>query len=291
MGKRGLLLFRVAGLVGVAALAAGCADSSPQADRRPPTTTGPTVRPPSAPTSTSTSTTQPSTTNPAGTSSTSSTAVEAGAVDTSLPVVSCPTSFAVTTATVPLPSSVVVDVPPALARTMVVYSDTHTVLMLLAPKGWTCKASFGADGSGDMTIVPAGETLPTGALARDSSDQAITAAETGASPVIAALQACAIFPAAAHATETYLGKACPSPPVSQRVDQISPSAVAFEDPAGTAGTGSPSGGENPANGVVTYSAAGDDGPGSYIGTCTLPSDEHDACTASLNYFLAVYGEG
>ena len=183
----------------------------------------------------------------------------------------------------------IVDVPPTLAKTMVVYSDTHTVLMLLAPKGWTCKASFGADGSGDMTIVPAGETLPTGALTPHSSDQAITAGETGGSPVIAAFQACSFFPAAAQATETYLEKSCSSPPASQSVDLISPSAVAFEDPAGTAGTGSPSGGENPANGVITYSA--DKGPGSYASTCTLPPDGHDACTASLDYFISVYGEG
>jgi hypothetical protein len=174
---------------------------------------------------------------------------------------------------------------------MVVYSDTHTVLTLLAPKGWTCKALFGADGSGDMTIVPAGETLPTGALVPRSSVQAITAGETGGSPVIAASQACSFFPAAAQATETYLEKACPSRPASESLDQISSSAVAFEDPAGMAGTGSPSGGENPANGVITYSASADEGPGSYIGTCTLPPDEHDACTASLNYFLSVYGEG
>jgi hypothetical protein len=172
---------------------------------------------------------------------------------------------------------------------MVVYSDTHSILMLPAPKGWTCKASFGADGSGDMTIVPAGETLPTGALAPDSSDRAITAGETGGSPVIAAVQACSFFPAAAAATEADLEQACSSIPASQSLDHISPSAVAFEDPAGTVGTGSPSGGENPANGVVTYSA--DKGPGSYMSTCTLPQDEHDMCTASLNYFISAYGEG
>jgi hypothetical protein len=269
-------LFHVAGLVGVAALAAGCADSSPQADRRPPSTTGPTVRPRSAPTST----TQPS--------STSSTAVDDGAVATSIPVVSCPTSFAVTTATVPLPSSAIVDVPPTLAKTMVVYSDTHSILMLLAPKGWTCKASFGADGSGDMTILPAEETLPSGKLAPPSSAQAITAGETGGSPVQAAFQACAFFPAAAQALEADLEQSCSSP-ASESLDQISASAVAFEDPAGIVGTGSPSGGENPANGVITYSA--DKGPGSYTSTCTLPQDEHDRCTASLNYFISVYGEG
>jgi hypothetical protein len=172
---------------------------------------------------------------------------------------------------------------------MVVYSDTRAILMLLAPKGWTCNALFGADGSGDMTILPGGETLPTGGLAPHSPDQAITAGETGGSPVLAALQACSFFPAAAEATETYLEKGCSSRPSSESLDQISTSAVAFEDPAGTVGTGSPSGGENPANGVVTYSAG--KGRGSYIATCTLPQDEHDMCTASLNYFIAVYGEG
>jgi hypothetical protein len=184
---------------------------------------------------------------------------------------------------------VIIDVPPTLASGLAVYSDTHAILMLLAPKGWTCKALFGADGSGAMTIVPTGETLPTGALARDSSDQAITAGETGGSPVQAALQACSLFPAAANAEKAFFENACSPPPSSESLDQISTSAVAFEDPAGTAGTGSPSGGENPANGVITYSA--DKGPGSYTSTCTVPQDEHDLCTASLNYFISVYGAG
>jgi len=271
-----LRLFRGAGLVCVAALAAGCADSSPQADRRPPTTTGPTARPQTAP---------PPTTPP---SSTTSTAVN-DADATSIPVVSCPTSLAVTTPTVQLPSSAIVDVSPTLAGRVVVYSDSRAILMLLAPKGWRCNATFGADGSGDMTIVPAGETLPTGALAPHSTDQAITAGETGGSPVQAALQACSLFSAAAQATESFLEKACSPPPASEKLSQISTSAVAFEDPEGTAGTGSPSGGENPANGVITYSA--DQSPGSYFSTCTLPQDEHDTCTASLNYFISVHGEG
>jgi hypothetical protein len=173
-----------------------------------------------------------------------------------------------------------------------IYSDTRDIMMLLAPKGWSCSASFGADGSGDITVVPHGETLPAGGLkpdSSDSSDQAITGSETGGSPVQAAFQACSFFPAAAAATETYLEKGCSPLPSSESLDRISANVVAFEDPPGTAGTGFPSGGKNPANGVVTY--APDKGPGSYVDTCTLPQDEHDTCTAALNYFITLFGGG
>jgi hypothetical protein len=170
-----------------------------------------------------------------------------------------------------------------------IYSDTNDIMMLLAPKGWSCSASYGADGSGGVTVMPPGETLPAAGLASDSSDEAVTGSETGGSPVQAAAQACSFFPAAAAATETDLEKGCSPRPASEIVDPISASVVDFEDPPGIKGTGVPSGGQNPANGVMTYSP--DVEPGFYIETCTLPKDAHDTCTAALNYFIARFGQG
>jgi hypothetical protein len=190
---------------------------------------------------------------------------------------------------VPLPASARVDLPPSVATKVAVYSDTSDIMMLLAPKGWSCSASYGADGSGGVTVMPPGETLPAAGLKPHSSDQAITGSETGGSPVQAAAQACSFFPAAATATETYLEKGCSPRPSSEIVDPISTSVVDFEDPSGIKGTGVPSGGQNPANGAMAYSP--DVEPGFYIETCTLPNDAHDVCTAALNYFIARFGQG
>jgi len=125
------------------------------------------------------------------------------------------------------------------------------------------------------------------ALYPPSSDEAITGSETGGSPVQAAAQACSFFPAAAAATQSDLGHGCSSLPASQTMTQISANTVGFEDPPGVAGTGNPSGGPYPANGVVTYSAAVQ--PGTYVGTCTLPPSDHALCTSVLNYFDSLYG--
>ena len=65
----------------------------------------------------------------------------------------------------------------------------------------------------------------------------------------------------------------------------------FEDPAGVAGDGMPSGGTNPANGVLLYlpSWPGRSAPDS--ATCTLPANQQDVCTAVLNDFVGLYGWG
>jgi hypothetical protein len=244
----------------VAVLTAGCADSSPQASRPSSTTTH--------------------------TSATRTTAV----VPTSLPVVTCPTAWAISTpVTVPLPASVTTSVPDALVTKLAVYSDTDEIMMLLAPKGWTCTASYGADGSGGVDLVPSGAHVPTGRVGLHSSVQAITGFETGGSPVQAAAEACPYFPTAATALESDLEHGCSPPPASEKIERISASIVAFEDPPGVTGAGALSGGKNPANGVATYSP--DKGPGYFIDTCTIPQDEHTICTAALDYFIARYGQG
>jgi hypothetical protein len=283
MQKRGV--WGIGGSVVLAALLTGCGHGTPQATRKPPSTTAPTT---GLPASHGATTTTPTT---AVTPTTATTVVTTGDETASLPIVSCLTKFALATPppTVPVPASVTADVPTALAGKLAVYTDTSDIMKVLAPTGWSCSASYGADGSGIITIVPKGESLPATGLTSDSSDQAITAYETGGSPVQAAAAACSFFPAAAAATETDLEKQCSPRPPSEIVDPLSTSVVDFEDPAGVKGTGDPSGGQDPANGVMTYSPT--EGPGYYLETCTLAQDEHEACTATLNYFVTVYGQG
>jgi hypothetical protein len=264
----------IGGSVVLAALLAGCGHGTPQAVRKPPSTTAPATGIPASDGATTTTTVVPTVYETA-----------------SLPVVSCRTKFALATPppTVPVPATVTVDVPVALMGKLALYTDTSDIMKLLAPTGWSCSASYGADGSGIITIVPKGESLPATGLTSDSSDQAITAYETGGSPVQAAAAACSFFPAAATATESDLEKGCSPRPPSEIVDPLSTTVVDFEDPAGVKGTGDPSGGQDPANGVMTYSPT--KAPGYYLGTCTLAQNEHEVCTAALNYFVTVYGQG
>jgi len=276
--KRGA--WGIGGSVVLAALLAGCGHGTPQAGHKPPSTTAPAAGLPAS--------------HGATTSTPTTTATVVTTVDetASLPIVSCPTKFALATPPpiVPVPASVTVNVPTALAGKLAVYTDTNDIMKLLAPTGWSCSASYGADGSGIVTIVPKGESLPASGLTSDSTDQAITAYETGGSSVQAAAAACSVFPAAAAATESDLGKGCSPRPPSEIVDPLSTTVVDFEDPAGVKGSGDPSGGQDPANGIMTYSPT-TEGPGYYLETCTLAQNEHEVCTAALNYFVTLYGQG
>jgi hypothetical protein len=207
----------------------------------------------------------------------------------SIPVVVCPTTFAlaVQPPSVHLPTSVTVALPESMVDQTVVYVDKRHLTMLLGPKGWTCVAAYGADGSGGLDIYAPGEPPAPSFSQVPTPDEAITVAETGGSPVQAAGQACPYFPSAAAATQSDLGHGCSVPPRAERVTQVSSSVVAFEDPPGTKGGGVPSGGPYLAYGVISYSQASE--PGTYLGTCTLPPSGQRICAFMLNYFEYLYG--
>lgn len=208
-------------------------------------------------------------------------ALAAELVTARLPVVSCPTSLGIAHPAVPLPRSRPVAVPQALATDLSVYADNQGVMELLGPKGWSCTAAIGADGSGGVTVYPAG--------AGPSSPVAITGSETSACVGCTLAQACPLFPAAATALRSTIGEACPArPPAAETVGAIARGIVAFEDPPGVKGDGRPSGGQYPANGVMTYHPSAQDG--SWQETCTLPASEKDVCTAVLNTFVSWYGQ-
>jgi hypothetical protein len=169
-------------------------------------------------------------------------------------------------------------------------------MMLLGPASWTCHGLYGADGSGGLLISPAGESVPSDSdpgwhLSTSSSDEAIVGYETGGSPVQGAALACPLFASAAAATRQDLGQGCTVTRPSQ--ESLFPSGTAgtdigFEDPIGVAGDGIPSGGLNPANGVMLYLP--DQGKATaYLATCTLPDAQHDLCSAVLDHFVALYG--
>lgn len=239
---------------------------------------------PPAPSATSTTST---------TSTTATTSNPAADVSVSLPVVACPTSQAGSAATDPTtpPSTLTASVPADLASQLSVYADEVGTMEVLAPSGWDCTASYGVDGSGGVSVVPSGEVLPGGnSLPAGSQDEAIVGTQNGACQGCAASQACPFFADANQADPGLCTDS--SPPAEERVTQLATNMVGFEDPPNFAGDADPSGGEYPANAVMTltHDPTGSTGGGwsSWLETCTLPYSQQALCTAVLNDFASRY---
>ncbi len=214
----------------------------------------------------------------------------------SLPVIVCQTTTGIATTTTSLPASVSVSVPASNAQqnNLAVFTDATGRLMLVGPMtGWTCNGNFGADGSGMLALTPVGTSVPPGTgttwhLAASSPIQAIVATESGASTVAGATLACPLFSGAKTTMQQDLGQACAADPSGENVTRISSAEVAFQDPSGVTGAGFPSGGENPANGVVLYQPKPSEAA-AYLATCTLPASQQNLCTAVLNQFVSTFG--
>jgi len=93
-----------------------------------------------------------------------------------------------------------------------------------------------------------------------------------------------------------LGSPCTStPPSAESIAPLSSTVVSFSDPPGTAGGANPSGGQYPANAVMTYVMNPPGSVGntvtSWLETCTLPYSQHALCTSVLNDFVARYKNG
>lgn len=144
-------------------------------------------------------------------------------------------------------------------------------------------AAYGADGSGGIDLSAPGETPAPAFSPVPFSDEAITIAETGGSPVQAAALACPYFPTAAAATQSDLDRGCAAPPTAEKVEHIGSSQVAFQDPPGIKGGGVPSGGPYLAYSDMSYSPSL---PGTYRATCTAGQR---VCAFTLNYFASLYG--
>jgi hypothetical protein len=187
-----------------------------------------------------------------------------------------------------------VSVPEDLANQLSVYADEAGIMDVLAPTGWDCTASVGADGSSEESVTPTGEVLPNNSdsLPAGSTDEAVVGTQNGGCQGCADYQACPYFSAAAQD----LGSPCTStPPSTESIVPISSRVVSFSDPPNTVGGGNPSGGEYPANAVMTYVMDPPGSEGNYVTswleTCTLPYSQHALCTAVLNDFVARYKNG
>jgi hypothetical protein len=220
-----------------------------------------------------------------------------GTTAAALRLVVCPTTYGVTPPAIspPLPTTMVVEVPSSQAKDLEIFTDSAGRMKLLGLTGWTCRAEYGADGSGGVAVYQPGTTLSESAfgagwaLSADSTVEAIVGSQTSACQGCGQSQACPLFQSAAHDFASDFGRSCPeSRPATEEVDQLSAGVAAFEDPPGVTGAGSPSGGAFPANGVETYYAGSEFG--SWLDTCTLPGTEKALCTTVLDNFVSQYGQ-
>jgi hypothetical protein len=190
-----------------------------------------------------------------------------------IPVVACPTSFGLPDETMgPVASTMTATVTPAVAARITFYGNG--TLALLGPKGWSCEAAVGVDGSASMTITPPGQPIPAGSPPPDR--QAVTAYTGGACVGCIATMACGLFPEAWKLFEQP-GLSCPTTtPAGELVTRPVPRSAIFEDPPGVAGTGEPSGGLYRALGLLVFdpgtgaAGSGGDFPSALKITCTLP---------------------
>ncbi len=212
---------------------------------------------------------------------------------TTLPVVVCPTIHGSDWEPRTIPTTRASNVPADLSRRFSVYSDDQDEVSLLAPRGWTCQASIGADGNDYLWAYPRGEVRSrlTRVYKWPNAAQAVTADLLPVCEGCVLEQACPFFPKAEQDLVVSYGTGfhCPHRPPGQDVERVTSTAVAFADPPGKKGTGNPSGGEYPADGVVTFKEqSGTNIYGSSMETCTLPLKDQAICVVVRNVFIALW---
>jgi hypothetical protein len=172
---------------------------------------------------------------------------------------------------------------PRSTASLVAYTNTEE--FLIGPAGMACSGLIGADGGGRIIVWRRGQHSLGEHAHRDGmtflTDPACVGCQAG--------DACPFFRAFASG----LGFPCSGGvPPGEVVTRKSPRRAFFEDPPGVEGDGWPSGGPNPANGVVAIQGSLSPGPRQRSvsrATCTLPARAHATCTVSLNDVVARYG--
>jgi hypothetical protein len=159
------------------------------------------------------------------------------------------------------------------------YGDKLGIMSVIAPKGWHCSGSVGADGFGTLVVVPPGGS---------SSSEAVETIETSACLECRLMQACPLFTTAYNAMRSDYHQYCAmSKPSLEATSLIRPGIMSFVDPPRIKGDGAPSGGPFVADGVMTFYL--DTNAGSWLETCTLPDRQHSLCQFSLKEFVSLYG--
>lgn len=191
--------------------------------------------------------------------------------------VRCPTTFGVAGERVKAPpSAIVTSLTADVADQLRFYVGGVTVL---APVGWSCTSSVGADGSAGITVHPRGEDS-------SSPSAAVSVNQVPACQGCIADLVCPFFPNA----EAQLGYSEPCPgskPQGELIHRIGRNVVSLTDSAGVKGNALGSGGVNPARGLVIFLPPSHKRQDSAAEiSCTLPAAKRHLCDAILDDYLA-----
>ena len=191
-----------------------------------------------------------------------------------------------------IPSSIGVSLAAGERRSLTFYSDsTRSVDPVLAPVGWSCTATVGADGSTVVSVFPSGESDPSSGDASLPSDtEGVIAYSPSACQGCVADLVCAVFPNA-ESDLSYFGQSCPSSaPPDERTEFLAGSSssdfgtVELTDPPGVQGDVAMSGGNLQAVGMMRYSDDSGEGKAA-MESCVLPSASSALCSVIVNDFV------
>jgi hypothetical protein len=172
---------------------------------------------------------------------------------------------------------------PASTAGLVAYTNSSVVV--IGPPRMDCTGSVAADGGSELTVWPRNQRRPR----RHSRGDGLTLTVDPACVACQAQDVCPFFTSLAR----NLGFPCTSRvPAGERVAHHDPHLTLFRDPPGVAGDGWPSGGRDPANGLVGVRGSLRAGRAARLvvrATCTLPARSAAICTASLNDAISRYG--
>ncbi|HSO97151.1 MAG TPA: hypothetical protein VLV81_14045 [Acidimicrobiia bacterium] len=203
-----------------------------------------------------------------------------------VPVTSCQTTFGGDQASAPR----IADQLPLAATTktaarVAFYSDGFVTL--LGPRGWSCHGVEAADGGRSLSVFPPGQTDPLlgDHLGAGASGVTAIVEYTGHGP--GAQLVCGLFPHTAAADLARGIASCPAPPSREQLERPTPDVVVFRDPPGVTGSGAPSGGHNPATGLVNFPQLRPEPSSVPVAkeTCTLPSSTGGLCGPIVADFL------
>jgi len=210
-----------------------------------------------------------------------------------IPVVACPTTGAGEVSGPSfVPRQLTIELPTDEAAQLAAYTDSHYRLdPVLAPRGWRCGVSVGADGGRSLDVWPAREALPSTQNAAPATSVEDIAAY--AVPVCQGCVAQMVCPFFRSAVPLYANDEppCPKsrPPQETVTIEDGPStgyadlAYVYDAP-NLDGSIYLSGGSNPAWGVVRFNSYGSGLPSSNSLSCVLPQAESVLCGAITHYF-------
>jgi hypothetical protein len=189
---------------------------------------------------------------------------------------------------IPPPRSVIYTRVSQRFASQLVFYGAYGTVGVLAPRGWKCSST---SGSGGVTIAVVNPKAGFWGVSEYRPEEGVTLHEASTGSNHPLYEACPFFPAAKYKLQRQsvaLAKSChQARTYGERSTVVSDWLFKFDDPPRVEGLGSPSGGKNPATGIVVYDNAGvsQQRDRASTVTCTLPKRKRALCAAILNEFI------